>query len=506
MVTIGRLAAFGILGGFLANACSGNVQGEGESVSARSDDILNGTVPPAGTDEAQGYVLVSHSGGICSGTLLRNDMVLTARHCVTTDGTIAGPVDSNPANFFLTMGTQSRDASRIFANVTTVDSAIIETSVFFAMNGKRYDYNRGIYAGTNASLLNATLPCFGYGRNTCSLDAGSAGSGVLRTANLQVTSTTTSLISYSTNSLGQNFWKGDSGGSCFSSGLVVGITSTCSCGSICNQQGAQSFRSWVLGNFLATATSTITTANSSNTTGNRTLLDNPDANANSAAILQVTQNWNPVGSSGVYNVHNVGVSYVSTSSKWAVQNKDGVAMPLGASFNVSAGGTQFVHTASTANISAHISRIDNALLNGLPNQTLVMTPNESGAANNHATGIFYDTSVAKWSVYNEDLAAMTPNAKFNIRVVTTGESYYKHTTTTANVFGPWTYLDQPNLNGQPSAQIFFAHDYGAAGFGGVAINHPLGVFYDTNAAKWAIFTQDGAGMPLNAIFHILIRP
>lgn len=496
-----KLAACSMAAAAVSMACG---DGSEKSIGKSRDDILNGT--PSSAAETQGWVMVTHNNIniACSGTLIRNDMILTARHCVTVDTSIGGTVDTNPANFFITMGTQVQDASRIIAASPSVDVALIQTAAFFSMNGARYDWSRGIYSGTDASLLNSTLLCYGYGANACD----GSGALVLRTANLTVSSTTTAYLAYNTNSSNQNFWKGDSGGSCLSGSVMTGVTSTCTCGVSCTQQGPESFRSWVLSNLLGTAAATITTATTSNTSGNTTLINNADANNNPSQNVQVTANWNPVGSSGVYDAHNIGVKYDTTNAKWSVLNKDGAAMPIGASFNVTAGGgtNSFVHNTASSNISGHMSYLDSPLLNGVPSIPFVVTPNESGTPNNHATGIFYDSSVAKWSVYNEDFAPMAVGAKFNIRVVSRGEAYYRHTATTSNTVFSWTYLNQPNLNGQPHAQIFITHIYGDAGFGGIAVNHPLGVFYDTNAGQWAIFTQDGAGMPVGSMYNIVIRP
>jgi len=72
-----------------------------------------------------------------------------------------------------------------------------------------------------------------------------------------------------------------------------------------------------------------------NTSGQITYLNHPDANNNPDAIVFVTQIYNPGGTAnGVYNDHNVGVYYSSGQNKWSVYNEDLVAMPAGASFNV----------------------------------------------------------------------------------------------------------------------------------------------------------------------------
>jgi hypothetical protein len=70
------------------------------------------------------------------------------------------------------------------------------------------------------------------------------------------------------------------------------------------------------------------------TSGHSTYLDDPPTEGNPNAVLVVTQNWNPGGSSGKYNDHPIGVWYNNNRSKWAIFNQDRAAMPVGADFNV----------------------------------------------------------------------------------------------------------------------------------------------------------------------------
>jgi hypothetical protein len=71
-----------------------------------------------------------------------------------------------------------------------------------------------------------------------------------------------------------------------------------------------------------------------NTSANSTYLHSSLTEGNPNAVLVVTQNWNPGGSSGKYNDHPIGVWYNTKRSKWAIFNQDRAAMPVGADFNV----------------------------------------------------------------------------------------------------------------------------------------------------------------------------
>lgn len=75
-------------------------------------------------------------------------------------------------------------------------------------------------------------------------------------------------------------------------------------------------------------------ANPENISGNSTYLDDAALNGDPAAIISVTQNWNPGGGNGTYNESSVGVWYDADRERWAIFNQDRAEMPGGASFNV----------------------------------------------------------------------------------------------------------------------------------------------------------------------------
>jgi hypothetical protein len=69
----------------------------------------------------------------------------------------------------------------------------------------------------------------------------------------------------------------------------------------------------------------------------------------------------------------------------------------------------FFHTTAPGNIAAHVSTLDHPLLNGNPNAAVfVMHQFVPGATvlNPHALGVWYDTGIARWRLFNEDAAAM----------------------------------------------------------------------------------------------------
>jgi hypothetical protein len=163
------------------------------------------------------------------------------------------------------------------------------------------------------------------------------------------------------------------------------------------------------------------TATAANIVGDYTILNDPLANGNPNAVVQVTANYNPPGLGGVYNNHPIGVWY--TGSRWAIFNQDAAGMPVGAHFNVMVLPSSeshpnvgwYVHTSSSSNISGNLSTIPSPTTNA--NTYLVVTPNYNpggggGTFHNHNIGVYYNGS--HWGIFNQDVAAMAPGHSFNV--------------------------------------------------------------------------------------------
>ena len=155
---------------------------------------------------------------------------------------------------------------------------------------------------------------------------------------------------------------------------------------------------------------------------------------------------------------------------------------------------------------SHSTIIDYPLTNGKPNAIILVTQNVNpggvyGAPDNHPLGVFYDGS--QWRVFNQDSAAMPVGAAFNVFVPKASASVFVHTTTSGNtIYFDTTEIDNPLTNGNPNAIVVVTPNWNPGGVGGTNDNHPVGVYYD--GIKWAIFNQDGGGMPLNAAFNVYV--
>lgn len=170
-----------------------------------------------------------------------------------------------------------------------------------------------------------------------------------------------------------------------------------------------------------------------NTSTHFTTIEHPLLSGNPNAIVIVTPNWNPVGSSGVYNNHPIGVQY--SSPNWTIYNQDLAAMPLGASFNVtipSPGLAEavLVHRATLSNITGNTTVIDHPLANNNPNAVLMVTPNNNPGNScpcvsfNAAYGVYYQNSTKKWAIFNENILGGLPSdAAFNVYILANRSVY-----------------------------------------------------------------------------------
>jgi hypothetical protein len=179
-------------------------------------------------------------------------------------------------------------------------------------------------------------------------------------------------------------------------------------------------------------------------------------------------------------------------------------------------------TTSAANVSGDSTVIDDATINGDPNAVLIVShyldPNGTPCTclyNNIPVGVWYNSSIGKWEIFNEDLSPMTLGLFFDIAAWSgpfndsvNGRTVYTHV---AGISSGSDYTDISNImsNSNPNANVIVTPIWNPASTGTTVLNdHPVGVWYHkylkNGPGYWSIFNEDGTAMPTNAAFNVYV--
>lgn len=255
--------------------------------------------------------------------------------------------------------------------------------------------------------------------------------------------------------------------------------------------------------FTASAqTSFVHYATTANSTNNYTYLDNAACNGNPNAVIFIT-----AGYATAYK--NVGVWYDASRAKWAIFNENKTAQMTANNnrpFHVAIMPTGFIHKAT--NVVNNYTDINNAACNNNPNAIVFVTQRWNSAAansgyNDHPVAVWYNTTTAKWSIYNEDMAAMGANLEFNVCVLPmqtppaiNGPSpMVARFTATAGTYMPTNY-------GDPNDVLIVTHNYNPNGAGGMYVNSPLEIGNEPDTRRWGVWAKTGVSL-VNATFNVM---
>lgn len=226
----------------LSSACATEVIDDEHAaeVAGQSQAIVNGTpVNPqfGAVARVLHFRTPTQTWGTCTGTLMRNDSVLTARHCMTPDNSPNGVADSDVTHYWINVGSSWRPIRRVVPAAATTDIGLLFTDGSFVINNGVTQDGTGqkliVTTATTQSLNGITASCAGYGGDLVTL----------KTAQLTLTwgGGNTMFVG----SIGQTILEpGDSGGPCFrfENGIprIVGVAARQNA-----VTGPDSFRAWL---------------------------------------------------------------------------------------------------------------------------------------------------------------------------------------------------------------------------------------------------------------------
>jgi hypothetical protein len=248
-------------------------------------------------------------------------------------------------------------------------------------------------------------------------------------------------------------------------------------------------------------------------------INNAALNGEGNALLFVTPNYSAGGVCGcVAQTIPFGVIYnVFGGAMWSLVNLDqNTAIAAGSTYNIlvvqKSSGSVFVQTATTANTLGGATYIDSPKTNGNPNAKLLITENlDPGGTNefnsNHPVGAYYNSSLQKWGILNEDGASMAVGAHFNVMIgskASNGGTEVVAKANKNNSAGSFVLINSPDDIGNPNAVVFTTPNSDPGGKDPNFDASTTGVeYFQSPTDNWAVFQQDSSTMSLGYAFNVL---
>jgi hypothetical protein len=180
-----------------------------------------------GTASATDYVVLvrlTATGEICTGTLVRNDVVLTAEHC--TQGRTLGSIKVRVGA--TDFDVVDKDEIQPFH---PLDATLLRLERPIAVGGSTEGWSLDLVRNLSElqALAGTNVTCIGYGLKTCN---GVNDAGAQRTGTVRVKAASDSTLAFSDVNNNQVQAAGDSGGACFTAETpprITGVNRTASC-------------------------------------------------------------------------------------------------------------------------------------------------------------------------------------------------------------------------------------------------------------------------------------
>jgi hypothetical protein len=174
-----------------------------------------------------------------------------------------------------------------------------------------------------------------------------------------------------------------------------------------------------------------------------------------------------------------------------------------------------LHIATAANIDAahsNVTYLNDPILNGTfgGDYVLWVTSNwnprgyNAGGYNNHPIGVWYNTSLHRWAIVNQDGAAIPVGAAFNVMFAYGNPNAFCHPTQAGSVSGNYSVITASQLNNNPGAILILTPMAYGGTAPGTLHNHNVGVAYDAPSGRWRVYNEDGAAMDTGRSFCGLV--
>lgn len=165
---------------------------------------------------------------------------------------------------------------------------------------------------------------------------------------------------------------------------------------------------------------------------------------------------------------------------------------------------EFVLTTSPANNSGQKASIDLPGLTGNPLAIIVATPIEdTELLNPRPIAAWYYSG--KWYLWNSDGTRMPMGAKYKIQFFAKpGPGHFLHVVTQQNLGAEGTYIDNPQLNDNPGAQVKILQNHSPEVRPYNPNRFEARVAYSAAAGRWYIANVNGEAIGRDAAYNVVI--
>jgi len=84
------------------------------------------------------------------------------------------------------------------------------------------------------------------------------------------------------------------------------------------------------------------------------------------------------------------------------------------------------------------------------------------------------------------------------------DAMFVHTATAGTIVSDASFIDHPDLNGNPDAKLLVSHNWNPSNGSGVYNDNFTGLFYNDGANQWMVYNEDGSGLVVDSSYNIYV--